>query len=173
MSRIGDVPGAAAVEHGQWIGATLMLARLLLQADDWVIDMQAIIADDVQAARIEVAAFESSDVLRGHRRVQSIDLDHVDAARTHHHYVVAITMHLKWRPREQRMQTYAGFHFHHRAIPMDERSCVSRDVDTPIIARDRSDIIARNHVDIVASIHHIRRDIPSHGTGPSRTPPIV
>ena len=27
MSRIGDVPGAAAVEHGQWIGATLM--RLL------------------------------------------------------------------------------------------------------------------------------------------------
>ena len=66
MSRIGDVPGAAAIEHGQWIGATLMLPRLLLQADDWVIDVQAIIADDVQATRIEIAAFESSDALRGH-----------------------------------------------------------------------------------------------------------
>ena len=66
MSRIGDVPGAAAVEHGQWIGATLMLARFLLQAGDWVIDVQAIVADDVQATRIEIAAFESSDALRGH-----------------------------------------------------------------------------------------------------------
>ena len=66
MSRIGDVPSAAAVEHGQWIGATLMLARLLLQADDWVIDVQAIIADDVQATRIEIAAFEPNDALRGH-----------------------------------------------------------------------------------------------------------